>query len=1481
MWQNQNFSRPMPLKLFLSPIPKQGLARLEQIGCSLDIKYPNTQTMKRALKLRTLLGAATLGLALSVAHAQDPGEIEILAWWDFEDSDTPEVAVDAINGIVGEIDGAEYAEGRNGGFSMNFDTAEGGTVAVIGTEDTKAGFLNKAGARDQISYVYWQKWDVPVRNSSAFWARAEGMDRATQAHTPWSNNNIYFDSTGGCCDAGTQRTQVPASDVPFEEWVHFSIIKDKSIKRIYADGVLLIENENTGELNEAFEDLFIGSAQDGSNSHGGRLDDFAVFAGALSEEQVIALADPGNSILTLLDNSNPGINLNADQKLSAGTLPALTAAQEIRFSIKNTVKPDDERGPITLEISSLEITGGDTDNFTLVSFPSTIEPGASDDIVLSFDNRGQFGAFAVSLNAKTNDEDADDQDFTFTAGATVLNPVGPIAHYRLDETSTDDGVADATGLGRSGTYRLNDGSVTLGTDALKEGTGTAATFSAGGSVAIGTLPTLTDYTVSLLLNPSSLGDLGTQDFRTVFAKGEDTPVFGLLEGNGELVWFGEADGVADALFFTEGLGLQAGTTYHVAMSYDSASQTGTIFVDGAEVASSDVDTFEDTGEFYLGAFGEGALPFDGTLDDVQVYDLVLDEAQIAFLIANPGQPLVPVGEIDTDLDGLTDDAEANEHNTDPLVADTDGDGLNDGQEVNDTKTDPLLADTDGDGGTDGAESIFGADPLDAENTLGEFLVRTVKASAGTAFGSMEAFKDALEDQSQISEEVAGNFTYVNFRDNAQGNFANDEVPFALWDNFGGRDDFGIHVTGKIKITEAGVRTFGMNSDDGNQLLIDGTLVAEDPGTHGSQDVFGSVDLTEGEHDIEMFFYERGGGAQVELFVNTELGSVETFDAGNFVLLPGFGTPSADSDGDGMSDFWEIGFFGDLSHAAEEDADGDDLSNIDEEAARTNPTVADTDGDTVNDGQEVADASDPNSPDTDGDGLTDGDEKARGTSPTSTDTDGDEFPDGYEVAQGSDPLDPASPGALPDPPESLVAFWSFNEGTTSDVGGFEGELRGGAEISSSSDGVTGAALDLGSDQGGQSMLVPDTDFFNALATEDALTITYWQKLRTVVNQTTFKGRSPISSGGERGISVHTPWGDRNFYYDTAGCCDGTQRTNVGVDVDYLQWHHIAFTKNGPVKKIFVDGVEQIEGANDAPLPTDFTELWIGSGTDGSESMAGLLDDFAIFNEALDVGEITYMASGGRYKVGGGPNLLINGSFEEPALENINTNNLGTVPTGWSQTGPDATWNLIRNDGSAYGSGVDNAADGSQIIDLNGVFEMFQEFTLSSDSDVTFGASFANREGHDGSTPSTVGIYDAAGENLLSPEVSVDTSGEPTPSEIWLSGQESVSLTAGTYQIRIALNNFNNVDAVFVTGGGGGGGNPPTSDDVPVIGTVISGPNSTGLSFTGLAGKTYDIQYSEDLIDWSIVAMDLSGEVNYEDTDAARQGRAAGYYRAVQK
>ncbi|MCW1892125.1 MAG: hypothetical protein KIH65_002680 [Candidatus Uhrbacteria bacterium] len=69
----------------------------------------------------------------------------------------------------------------------------------------------------------------------------------------------------------------------------------------------------------------------------------------------------------------------------------------------------------------------------------------------------------------------------------------------------------------------------------------------------------------------------------------------------------------------------------------------------------------------------------------------------------------PVGQVDTDNDGLSDAAEA-ELKTDPRSPDTDGDGLVDGKEQS-FKGDPLVADTDGDGLTDGDEvQLWTTDP---------------------------------------------------------------------------------------------------------------------------------------------------------------------------------------------------------------------------------------------------------------------------------------------------------------------------------------------------------------------------------------------------------------------------------------------------------------------------------------------------------------------------------------------------------------------------------------------------------------------------------------------------------------------------------------------------------------------------------------------------------------------------------------------------
>lgn len=101
----------------------------------------------------------------------------------------------------------------------------------------------------------------------------------------------------------------------------------------------------------------------------------------------------------------------------------------------------------------------------------------------------------------------------------------------------------------------------------------------------------------------------------------------------------------------------------------------------------------------------------------------------------------------------------------------------------------------------------------------------------------------------------------------------------------------------------------------------------------------------------------------------------------------------DLDEDGLPDWWEERFVGagGLSLTrddADDDPDGDGLSNR----------------------QEFENGCHPLDPDTDGDGLTDGEEVSRfGTSPVIADTDGGGWDDGTEVAAGLAPLNPDDDG----------------------------------------------------------------------------------------------------------------------------------------------------------------------------------------------------------------------------------------------------------------------------------------------------------------------------------------------------------------------------------------------------------------------------------------------------------------------------------------
>ena len=79
-------------------------------------------------------------------------------------------------------------------------------------------------------------------------------------------------------------------------------------------------------------------------------------------------------------------------------------------------------------------------------------------------------------------------------------------------------------------------------------------------------------------------------------------------------------------------------------------------------------------------------------------------------------------------------------------------------------------------------------------------------------------------------------------------------------DFRNRDiNFAVRCTGYIDINDDDAYNFYLSSDDGSKLFIDGTLIIDNDGLHGSVEKNKRLFLEKGKHQIELQFFQETGG----------------------------------------------------------------------------------------------------------------------------------------------------------------------------------------------------------------------------------------------------------------------------------------------------------------------------------------------------------------------------------------------------------------------------------------------------------------------------------------------------------------------------------------------------------------------------------------------------------------------------------------------
>jgi len=85
------------------------------------------------------------------------------------------------------------------------------------------------------------------------------------------------------------------------------------------------------------------------------------------------------------------------------------------------------------------------------------------------------------------------------------------------------------------------------------------------------------------------------------------------------------------------------------------------------------------------------------------------------------------------------------------------------------------------------------------------------------------------------------------------------------------NNYGVRVSTTLTVSNAGDYTFNVRSDDGIRLYVDGVEVVEDDSPHAPRDSDGTINLSPGEHEIVIIYFERGGQNVLEVGIESDAG----------------------------------------------------------------------------------------------------------------------------------------------------------------------------------------------------------------------------------------------------------------------------------------------------------------------------------------------------------------------------------------------------------------------------------------------------------------------------------------------------------------------------------------------------------------------------------------------------------------------------------